>query len=362
MEVFPAFGHEERRGFHRCFAEEVPLTEAEEQELEALQAERDGLTDQQCDEEADEENPEVAARLEAIDAAVEALTDRPGHWTPEVMARAGAVVTLSSTGTVIVERGLIRPEDASGGDDTLPDDGDDQAEAPAATLPSTLIARLTAERTAALRTTLAQQPDIALAAVVHTLTRAAFYTYGGESCLDISAKHRAFAPSLQPDEFSGVWTLDAERGRWAERLPSDADDLFAWCLLQTQDTLLDLLAVAAAHTVDAVREKGVHEDAPRLMHSDALANALGFDMHTWFTPTAENYFGRVNRTFILDAMAEAGVPARTRSWSKLKKGELAVLAERETSGTGWLPHPLRNRSDSVKPDEAQDSMPAAAAA
>jgi len=31
------------------------------------------------------------------------------------------------------------------------------------------------------------------------------------------------------------------------------------------------------------------------------------------------------------------------AWDKLKKSELAALAERETAGRNWLPEPLRRR-------------------
>jgi ParB family transcriptional regulator, chromosome partitioning protein len=105
--------------------------------------------------------------------------------------------------------------------------------------------------------------------------------------------------------------------------------------------LLDLLAVASAHTVDAVREKRTPEDAPALLHAEQLAGALKLDMVAWFTPTAASYFGRVNRAFIVEALTEAKRPVRTRAWSKMKKGELAALAECEIAGTGRLPQPLR---------------------
>jgi ParB family chromosome partitioning protein len=64
-------------------------------------------------------------------------------------------------------------------------------------------------------------------------------------------------------------------------------------------------------------------------------------MTQWFTPTAENFFCRVGRDSIVKAICAAkGVPAK-RSWQKLKKSELAALAEREIAGTGWLPEPLK---------------------
>ena len=156
--------------------------------------------------------------------------------------------------------------------------------------------------------------------------------------------------------------FDTDRAVWLVSLPEEADALWDWCLAQPQQTLLDLLAVSAAHTVDAIREKGTKADAPRLMHADALAKALGFDMRTWFTPTAANFFSRINRNGILEALSEAGCTMRTRSWSKVKKGELAALAGRELEGTGWLPLPLRMHVGEVQDNDALDDVPVSAAA
>lgn len=64
-------------------------------------------------------------------------------------------------------------------------------------------------------------------------------------------------------------------------------------------------------------------------------------MKAWFTPTAANYFGRISRPQILDALREARNTPPAPAWEKLKKADLAAVAERETSGTGWLPLPLR---------------------
>jgi hypothetical protein len=63
----------------------------------------------------------------------------------------------------------------------------------------------------------------------------------------------------------------------------------------------------------------------------------------------------------MDALTEAGLPARTRSRAKLKKTELAALAEREIHGTGWLSQPLRSIGDVGQADTAHDGMPAEAA-
>ena len=289
---------------------------------------------------------------------IDALQELALSWTPEILATAGAVVYLKHDGSIEVERGLIRPEDVAETPETM---APAEPASPALLLPAKLISDLTAQKTAALRTALAQKPEIALAAVTHALARRAFYNGDGASCLDVVTKSRTLSSHIaNPDECSGLFAFDAERGKWTDRLPGNADDLFAWCLTQSEATLLDLLAVSSAHMLDAVRDKGTRADAPSLVHAEALAQALEFDMTAWFTPTAANYFGRVNRSGIMDALADAGCAARTRSWSKLKKGELAVLAEQEIAGRGWLPQPLRPVMHGSVSSEA-DSMLAVAA-
>jgi ParB family chromosome partitioning protein len=82
-------------------------------------------------------------------------------------------------------------------------------------------------------------------------------------------------------------------------------------------------------------------DSPRLAHADQLAASLALDMTAWFTPTAENYFNRVSKAQVLDALQEARQQPNAPAWEKLKKPELAALAEREIGTTGWLPLPLQ---------------------
>jgi hypothetical protein len=59
------------------------------------------------------------------------------------------------------------------------------------------------------------------------------------------------------------------------------------------------------------------------------------------TPTAENYFNRVSKLQILEALQEARLQPPAPAWANLKKAELAALAVRETAATGLLPLPLR---------------------
>ena len=70
--------------------------------------------------------------------------------------------------------------------------------------------------------------------------------------------------------------------------------------------MLELLALGAAQSVNAIQSKGDQPDCDRLRHADETAEALDLDMVNWFTPTAENYFGRVTKAQFVSALAEIG--------------------------------------------------------
>jgi ParB family chromosome partitioning protein len=158
-----------------------------------------------------------------------------------------------------------------------------------------------------------------------------------DTCLRLSAsgeEHHMLAGS------SAAEVLDRALSAWGDRLPGSPTALWAWCLDQDQDTLLRLLAYGMAQTVDAVQLKSDDPESERFAHADALEKALGIDMRSCFTPTAENYFGRVSKAGIIEALKEArGTVAP--AWEKAKKSDLAAIAEREIAGTGWLPAPLK---------------------
>jgi len=84
--------------------------------------------------------------------------------------------------------------------------------------------------------------------------------------------------------------------------------------------LLDLLAFCAATTINAVRTKNDRPDADRLQHADRLATALKLDMKPWFTPDAANYFSRVSKPQIFEAMLEARKHPPAPAWEKAQEG------------------------------------------
>ena len=85
-----------------------------------------------------------------------------------------------------------------------------------------------------------------------------------------------------------------------------------------------------------------HGIAQRIAGADALAMVVGLDMaEAGWTPTVDNYLGRVTKPRIIEAVREAKGDATAVLIEHLKKGDMAREAERLLEGTGWLPEPLR---------------------
>ena len=125
------------------------------------------------------------------------------------------------------------------------------------------------------------------------------------------------------------------RQAWATRLPKDSNALFSELLAMPQAELLSLLAVCVAATVGAITSR---ED---VVPAGALAQAVDLDMRQWWTPTAARYFAHVSKARVLDAI-KAFAPDHAARLTKLKKDDLASVAEQLAAGSGWLPAMLRS--------------------
>ena len=341
-DAYADFGYEARSQFRTIHPEAVELPRKLANEVAKLEAEFQKLEDawEKAGEEVEypDRCEEIRERLSEIER------NRERAWTPEQRAIAGAVVYIGHDGKPTIERGFVRPEDmpkkaAKGKAKAAASGSEQNAEGEAPGLSAALVESLTAHKSAAIAAELAARPDIALAAVVHGLMSRVFF--------DVLTEKRGLQIAAHPQSLHRVEgskaleRMEAERKKWREALPKSVDALWAWCLAQKQETLLKLLAFCAATTVYAVRGKADKPESDRLKNAAALASALKLDMKPWFTPDAANYFSRVSKPQILDALKEGRQQPNAPAWEKLKKGELAALAERELAGKGWLPELLR---------------------
>lgn len=355
-------GFAEVSALGRLYPVPVERSEADAADIAALSAEYDRLISDTDAEEAFP--PEVDARLEAIDKALQA--HGPDYdYTPDARARAGVMVMLGHDGLARFERGLIRVEDAAqappppweddgttdgddpgygGAEDVRADGTSDAAGAGDAPAPLSdrLLVDLTARKTMGLRDAVQADVGVALATVVHAMALQVFYPgYGDFSPLQLRLSVgglERLAPGVA-DSPAGRRVTDRLEA-WGSRLPERADALWAVVSILSRSDQLDLLACCAGVGLHAVRDP--HDRRPAAWaQAETLATAVGLDMAETWTATADSYFSRVPKARVLEAVIEAVGPQEAGRIAGFKKGDMAGAAERLLEGSNWLPPVLR---------------------
>lgn len=334
----------DQQAYVRLIPTPVELTDKEQRKLTKLQARLQEF--EALDELDDQQQQEVDALTNAVDA----LENRPGHFEPQEMASAGVMISLGHDGRPVYAFGLIRPTDVvrdeasstadevCGGSEPSPAEASDDDNAP---LSAALLKDLTAFRTVALRNALAQSPETAQFAVLHSLTLQHFYHRSAFSCLQISAREEFASTADGLAEWKATQDLHARDDTWRSKLPKDP--AYLWTALQAMPAALRTLLFAhvAAFTINAVRIANL-SSRETATHANQLATSLGLNMSSaGWTTTADNYFGRVTKPRILEAVTEAKGAETAALLNDLKKSEMAAEAERLVQGTGWLPELMR---------------------
>jgi ParB family chromosome partitioning protein len=238
-------------GMKRHYPEAIPLSGEDQAALDAAQGEYDELAELiesgMADDEAEAKLADVEKRIDALNARVEA-------YSPEALAQAGAFVFLDYYGRLAIERGFVKPEAVSEDEDSegLPSASSAaEPKVPTISHSAALIEDLTAHKTAALRIELANNPDVALFAVVHAMLLSVAYPYSSEqSPLQLSLTHERLEPSMKNAESCrGLSAFNDLAENYGHHLPGSPADLFDWLLDQPQDMVLSLLAFGAAHSL-----------------------------------------------------------------------------------------------------------------
>jgi ParB family chromosome partitioning protein len=252
VEVYPEYPYSYTQTMRRVYPSTTPLSEEDSAKFDELVDKHDAL----CAEHSEDPPEEVAAELDRLGEQIAALQRRSDRYRLEDLSLAGAIVALNPEGTLRVERGLIKPEDApqqssedqadSSGDGGPAPDPAGNTTAPSATdgatgengkpLPNHLVEHLTAHRTMALQECLAGKPEAALIAVVHAFVLRIFYRqeYMADTCLRLQvnvADPSNFAPGIH--ECRAGQALARRHEDWARRMPAARAELWSGCSRRT---------------------------------------------------------------------------------------------------------------------------------
>ncbi|WP_298317250.1 ParB/RepB/Spo0J family partition protein [Reyranella sp.] len=388
------------RGIIGAFAE---LTKKERRERDKLRKEQERLEAEYAGH--DELPDEIDQRLGEIEKLLEAFERRPAVYDPAEIAIAGVFVSVDEDGELMVDRGWVRPQDEPvetvegaapeldadgggeadgatapqvqravitiGGEASEPEPDDDESVKP---LPERLVIELTAHRTIALREAVGANPHVAMTALLHKLVRDTFRrsTRGASvqvSVLEVYCREQGVDLKNSPYAKAVVERNDG----WKADVPADDDALWDWLAALDEASRMALLAHCVAYGINALYERpnpfsatGISEQQlqARMAEADRLARATGLDMaEAGFRPTVANYFGRITKRKILDAVAEAVGEGTANLLAFEKKDKMAAEAEERLANTGWLPEPLRLLADepaveaSAQQDEENVALP-----
>lgn len=348
IETRLSLDHSARQAFTNAPMGMREPTKKEKKQLDELHAEK--AKDEAALEainDADDYDEDAADALDEKiskhDAAIEKIDRKRRCWTPEILALSGAIVTIDRSGNLEVHRGLVRAGDkkqamkaARPADEQEGETGSVQAKQ---THSESLVRKLTAHRNQALQVLMADNTQVALAALAHTLIlqliEKEFFV---RSAVKVRAEGCASHMTSVADDMEGskAWTeMQSRLDNLRDRLPGDPAKLLAWLIAQPEAVLTELLALCSALMVNTVN--GTEGPGP----GDQLAAAVGLDMADWWEPTAASYLNQVPKALIAQAVGEAVGADESAALSKLKKGEAVAKAEDLLRGKRWLPSVLK---------------------
>ena len=349
VEARPTFDYEEQRPYTTLNAEQAPLTTEQQAEYDKLQKRMDEVIEaMQASDDADEGaeghlNDEEYSALEresdALNEAINVYDDREGFYTSEQKKVSGVVVTVNYEGKLQVYRALVRREDQKNARTVLEAAG---AEVPHKLTKNArgvhsekLILNMTARRTAAVRSALASNVDVALVATVHRLALQFIYKRHTELsavriCND-RPMHSVSRSAPEVSELSEYGAFYSAVEAVKAQVPKDPNELFGWLLGQPQQAVLNILAVCTAISLNGVSR--AEEGNP----INAIAGALELDLAAYWKPTREAYLNHVSKDRIVAVVSEVVSKEQGARLAKMKKGEAAQEAETLLAGKNWLP-------------------------
>ncbi|EPN2807037.1 ParB/RepB/Spo0J family partition protein [Serratia marcescens] len=353
---------------YRELAEPQPEFTADEQaEIKRLKARFSEL--EAAFETADADTHALNVESDAVEADIARLIAQAivRAW-PQAMRSSGGVVASLRDGEVVYQRGIVlRASEAATGNGA-DDNGEGAATTETATpktkekgLSVALITSLSAERTLAVMGALVENPTVALALHTHTLAVKVFGSRYAGSLLQTSLTLKR-AELLSKAPTAEASRADRQLGelyaQWEAKLPPEWNTDFSWLLTWEQAEVVALLVYCVGLSLDAVQlwpaKDGKVGDA-----LTPLEHALDFTLRDWWQPTKANYFGRISKELMSDALLDAGKVAQAASVLKMKKGDAAQLAEDELTASGWVPECLLPVADDTTDSLGADNSAAA---
>ena len=309
---------------------------------------------------AEEAVAAAEAAIEAIERECQEIRARPPVIAAELKAEAGMILVLSRDGTPVLQPvfyGERRAETAEADEGIEVVAGGEGPDRRRTTLSKRLVDELAMQRRDVLALHVASDPGLALDIMVFTLADADTHDWRARTATTLRAPVPAgpiigFEAKDAPAS-SGLAELRSSLDEsW--RAGDDAISRFDLFRALPDDSRAAWLGYVVARSLEASLNMTGERQLP---FQDHLGSLIGIDMAQWWRPTAANYFDRVSKQVILDALTDVGGLELSSRFASVKKGDLAMSAERVFAGTYITEVEVRERALAWVPEVMRFARP-----
>lgn len=366
------------RDLYKVTLPKQPMTLQEAERAEQIEARMAEIHDAMQDEDlSDEAFTAMEAEMDALGSELEALESRPAFLPPELAARVGTFLTLSQTGTMVLNETyysetpitvtVVEPDPVAGEDEDAQDstetDGertrDRTSQAPTfrieegtpkqtnATIEKIVEPENAAPGGKALSQILSdqlamQRRDVLGAALIANPALALDYMLFAmvDERRGTSANDGTTIRADRPQDPVSLGNMPGSRARdylaevhdgldvsWAES--HDQVERFEAFRVLGDEVKAAWLAYIVATSLEAKEIYSSNRQNP--LHG-RLASILELDVATWWRPTAENFFDRVSKGSVITLLHEVGGPALSSRHQSEKKSIISANCEKLFSG------------------------------
>ena len=373
----PYVSHELLEGLVRLPVEAAPLSETDIARLDELDASYDEQAAVlEVEDSSEEAVASAEAAIEQIERECQEIRGRPPVIAEELKGDAGMILVLARDGTPQLQPNYYgERQSAPEGEDNVIElvEGDGATGTRRSALSRRLVDELAMQRRDVLALHVMSDPALALDLMVFTLADADTTDWRAKPATTIRGGMPGGPISgFEPKDAAATASLAELRSGLDEtwRAGDESAGRFEAFRALSDDARAAWLGFVVGRTLEASLNMAGER---RIAFHDHLGSLVGIDMAAWWRPTAANYFDRVPKAVILDALAAVGGPDLSARFASVKKADLAASAERVFAGTyitealvrdkalGWVPEVMRFAS--VAPveaghDELQVAQPA----
>ena len=307
------------------YATPTPPTPEQQARLEQIATELETI---EAEGEESGTTEEIEARYEALQIEAEAIERQPGQIAPEVRETATAYLVIGPDGTPTLHPTIYVEPTAR---PTIERNGsDDDDSAGNASLARPLRDELAVQRTQLLGLHIATDPGIAIDLAIFLLADA---KVSQGRTFDRGSSLSGNRPTRAPFDFKPT-------GPIVDQLQTISDQLdHSWAEAKDTGARFDAFRALsdeqrgawAGWVVARTLEPKLADEKEAAFHNH-LGRTMGIDAAAWWRPTAANYFGRVKKSVVLDAMTTIGGPELAGRYASAKKADLAEAAEKLCGG------------------------------